>query len=205
MRTNEEPRSRSRRCKHSRVASARLVFGLVFFCAISHLARAADQGQHPTEAQVKAAYLYNFGKFVRWQTPADTNTFDICVLGKNPFGSTLAATVTGEQVGGKSIVARDVVGVPETSHCKILFISRSEEGRLKLVLSAAKKSNILTVSDMPDFVERGGMIGLVNIEGKIRFEVNVGSVNEAGMTVSSELLKVAVKVVGTNQSEETRR
>lgn len=203
MRTNAKFRQ-CRRWGFPRVASTRLVVSLIV-CGMSHMAYAGDQGQHPTEAQVKAAYLYNFGKFVRWQNPADTNTFDICILGKNPFGSSLAATVTGEQVGGKSIVARDVPGVPETSHCKLLFISRSEEGRLKVVLGAAKKSNILTVSDMPDFVERGGMIGLVNVEGKIRFEVNVASINDAGMTVSSELLKVAVKVVGMNQAKETRR
>ena len=204
MRTNDGPRERKRGCGLSRAALARLVLGLTF-CVISYLAYAADQGQRPTEAQVKAAYLYNFGKFVRWQVAADTGTFDICVLGKDPFGSSLATTVTGERVDGKSIVARDVPGIPETSHCKILFISRSEEARLKLVLGAAKKSSMLTVSDMPDFVERGGMIGLVNVEGKIRFEVNLASVNEAGMTVSSELLKVAVKVVGMDQAKEPGR
>ncbi len=160
--------------------------------------------EHPTEAQVKAAYLYNFGKFVRWQTPATGETFDICVLGKDPFHGALSSTVAGERVDGKSIVARDISTV-ESSRCQILFISTSEESRLKAVLTAARRTNTLTVSDMPEFAEHGGMIGLVNVEGKIRFEVNIAAVNDAGINVSSQLLKVAVKVVGTNSVKEIAR
>lgn len=164
----------------------------------------AEAQEHPTEAQVKAAYLYNFGKFVRWQTPAAGETFDICVLGKDPFHGALSSTVAGERVDGKSIVARDISTV-ESSRCQILFISTSEESRLKAVLTAARRTNTLTVSDMPGFAEHGGMIGLVNVEGKIRFEVNVAAVNDAGINVSSQLLKVALKVVGIDSAKEMGR
>lgn len=165
----------------------------------------AQAQEHPTEAQVKAAYLYNFGKFIRWQTPVIGETFDICVLGKDPFHGVLTSTVTGERIDGKSIVARDVTAVSESSRCQILFIGTSEETKLKAVLSTARRTNTLTVSDMPEFAERGGMIGLVNVAGKIRFEVNVAAVNDAGINVSSELLKVAVKVIGTNSTKEPGR
>lgn len=164
----------------------------------------AQAQEHPTEAQVKAAYLYNFGKFVRWQTPGGGETFDICVLGKDPFHGALSSTVAGERIDGKNIVARDIVAV-ESSRCQIVFISTSEQAKLGPLLAAARRMNTLTVSDMPEFAEHGGMIGLVNVEGKIRFEVNVGAVNDAGINVSSELLKVAVKVIGTNSAKETGR
>jgi hypothetical protein len=164
----------------------------------------AQAQEHPTEAQVKAAYLYNFGKFVRWQTPGPGDTFDICVLGKDPFHGALDSTVAGERIDGKSIVARDIA-TAESSRCQILFISTSEEARLKPVLAAARRTNTLTVSDIPEFTERGGMIGLVNVGGKIRFEVNVSAVNDAGINVSSQLLKVAVKVIGTNSVQEIGR
>jgi uncharacterized protein DUF4154 len=179
------------------------VLGLAF-CFAAHVLPATEIPERPTEAQVKAAYVYNFGKFVRWQTPP-TDTFDICVLGKNPFGAALGNTVAGERIEGKSIVARDVPATAEASHCRILFITIGEEDRLKAAFAVAKRNGSLTVSDMPHFTERGGMIGLVNQNGRIRFEVNLAAVDEAGLNVSSELLKVAVKVIGLNQVKETGR
>jgi hypothetical protein len=197
------PRGRSRFERWSAASAARaLVFAL---CLLSRLLYCSDLSQPPTEAQVKAAYLYNFGKFVRWQTPPESGAFEICVMGKNPFGSALSETVAGEQMQGKSIVARQLTSMAEASQCRILFISASEEGRLKAALAAAKRGNALTVSDIPGFAEHGGMIGLVNVGGRIRFEVNLTAVNDAGLNVSSELLKVAVRVIGVNQAKEIGR
>ena len=201
MRTEGRPRKLKR--GNGRARHLCLVFGALV-CILPGWQRAESQ-EHPTEAQVKSAYLYNFGKFVRWQKPAETESFDICVLGRNPFGSALSNTVAGERIDGKNIVARSVVGLEGISHCKILFISTSEEPRLKASMAASRRATVLTVSDIPGFAERGGMIGLVNVAGTIRFEVNVGAVSEAGLTVSSELLKVAVKVVGANPQKEIAR
>jgi|1186.fasta_scaffold45440_2 hypothetical protein len=174
------------------------------FCLLAHVVYASELPQGPTEAQVKAAYLYNFGKFVRWQAPAEADSFDICVLGKDPFGPALTHTVAGERIQGTRIVARDLPSIAEASKCRILFISKSEESRMKPILAGAK-GNPLTVSDIPGFAEHGGMIGLVDIGGKIRFEVNLRAVNRAGITVSSELLKVAIKVIGMDEPKETAR
>jgi hypothetical protein len=151
----------------------------------------------PTESQVKAAYLFNFGKFVRWPAPPDSrkHSLEICVLGKNPFGSVLDATVKGETIDGKSVVARSVLSLHEAESCHILFVSQSEEARLTAILAGAKRLQALTVSDIPHFAERGGMIGLVNQADRIRFEVNVAPLENAGLTVSSELLKVALRVI----------
>ena len=175
----------------------------LLLCFSLHSLHGSAQQAHPTESQVKAAYLYNFGKFVRWQAPpSGSDSFDICVLGKNPFGSALASTVAGEKLDGKEIRVKNISNVADAAHCRILFIGSSEEGRLKSILAMAKQSNLLTVSDMPGFAQRGGMIELVNQEDKIRFQVNLTAVSDAGLTVSSELLKVAVKVIGTNQARE---
>lgn len=157
----------------------------------------------PTESQVKAAYLYNFSKFVRWQTTATSEgSFQICVIGKDPFAGALEATVAGESVDGKSIVARNVTSLQDAARCRMLFISSSEEARVKTILGATRHLSVLTVSDMPGFAERGGMIGFVNEHGRIRFAVNVAPMADAGLAVSSELLKVAVTVIGSNHSAE---
>ncbi len=162
----------------------------------------ADSTERPTESQVKAAYLYNFGKFVRWPAGAKPETFDICILGKNSFEAALRETVQSESIDGKTIVARNIASVQDASNCRILFISAPEESRVKIILSTIKRTGILTVSDIPGFAAHGGMIELVSQEGRIRFEVNLAAVNQAGLTVSSELLKVAVKVVGTSSAPE---
>jgi len=173
-----------------------------FFSATSHLS-AQPQLIRPTEAQVKAAYLFNFGKFVRWPSlPHQHNdSLAICVLGKNPFGSVLDATVEGETIDGKSVVARNIPTLQEAAGCQILFVSASEEGRLAAVLAGARQLRALTVSDIPRFAERGGMIELVTQGERIRFVANVGPMAEQGITVSSELLKVAVKVIGKSAGE----
>jgi len=154
---------------------------------------------HPTDVQVKAAYLYNFGKFVRWQPDRPANaSFDICVLGKDPFGNVLDSTVKGESIDAHQINVKRLQNMDEASHCNILFVAPSEQNRLSAILPAATRLNILTVSDMPGFAERGGVIELVNKEDRIRFEVNLTAAKESHLVLSSELLKIAVRVLQKN-------
>jgi len=151
----------------------------------------------PTEYQVKAAYLYNFGRFVQW--PADATAkekayFPICVLGQDPFGRALDATVGGQSIDGKQVVARRILTPADALGCRVLFISSSEDGELKNVLSALDDTSVLTVSDMPQFTARGGMIRLITQHNRIRFEVNLAAAERVGLMLSSQLLKLAVNV-----------
>jgi YfiR/HmsC-like len=150
------------------------------------------------EYQVKAVYLLNFGKFVTWPhgSPA-RDTFSVCVLGEDPFGEILDATVRGEKVDGKAAVARRVKGVQEASGCGVLFIGRSSgEWQSKKLIAALHKSGVLSVSDMPGFLDLGGAIELVTSSNRVRFEVNLDAAQEAGLSLSSELLKLASAVRG---------
>jgi hypothetical protein len=155
------------------------------------------QQARPTEAQVKAAYILNFGQFVSW--PNDRletqDSFKICLLGKDPFGPMMESTVSGEQIEGKRITIERLSKMPGNSQCNVLFISPGEEGHLDTILAIARASKILTVSDMPRFAERGGIIGLVSQKDKVRFEVNRLAAEQSHLALSSELLKVAIKVL----------
>ncbi len=155
------------------------------------------QQAHPTESQVKALYLYNFGKFVRWQGEHILNSgiFEICVLGKDPFGPILDSTVTGESIEGRRITVIRPSRIQEASQCNILFISSSEEDRLGSILAGAQHFGALTVSDIPHFADRGGMVGFVLMQGKIRFEVNLRAAQQSRIALGSELLKVASAVI----------
>jgi YfiR/HmsC-like len=151
----------------------------------------------PGEYQVKAAYLYNFGRFVEWPskvTTASTGSFTICVLGEDPFGPALDSTLTGETRGNQKVAARRISSPQESVDCQILFISTSEAKRLNKIIEALGNSAVLTVSDIPQFSQRRGMIQLVMEGNRIRFEVNLAATQRAGLTLSSELLKVATAV-----------
>jgi len=161
------------------------------------------QVRKSTEYDVKAAYLYNFGKFIHWPaaiSPAASEMFSICVLGSNPFGDSLNSTVKGESIDGKKLAVRYLSSTGELNGCRILFLSSSEEHRVEAILAEVGKRPILTVSDIPDFVERGGEIEFVPVDEKIRFRVNLGAAEKAGLSLSSDLLKVAVAVKRNGQS-----
>jgi hypothetical protein len=152
------------------------------------------QASTPSEYEVKAAYLYNFGRFVQWPSKPEDNSFAICVVGQDPFGPALDSTLAGETLNGKSVVARRISRPQEALDCRILFISLSEDHQLKEVLGALDKTSVLTVSDMPQFAQRGGMVQF-SLEGnKVRFEVNLTAAEHAGLTLSSQLLKLATNV-----------
>ena len=156
-----------------------------------------QQPARASEYQVKAAYLFNFGKFVAWpagSTAAQGDAFPICVIGQDPFGQILDMTLSGEVIGGKSVVPRRISRVQDVSSCRILFISSSEEGRLREILGAVEKAGVLTVSDISGFSQRGGMIQFIIQANKVRFEVDLRPALEAGLTLSSELLRVAASV-----------
>ena len=167
---------------------------LYVFCGLLPL---GAQQPKPGEYQVKAAYLYNFAKFVDWPSGAvadKSSSFTICVLGEDPFGAALDATIANQRLDGREIVAKRVSKSKDALGCQILFISSSENGQIKDILATLNNSGVLTVSDSPQFSQRGGMIGFVLDNNKVRFEVNLANAEKAGLTLSSELLKVAVTV-----------
>ncbi len=125
---------------------------------------------------------------------AKGESFSICVFGQDPFGPVLDTTLSGESINGKAVVAKRVSKPQDALDCRILYISESEESRLKEIIAGLDKAGVLTVSDIPQFSQRGGMIQFVVVGNKIRFEVNLTSAQDAGLTLSSDLLKVAVAV-----------
>lgn len=174
------------------------IFTLLFTILLLHvIAPAYAQQTRSAEVQVKAAYLYNFGKFVTWPegNGKSAQSFGICVLGRDPFGTTLDSTVAGESINGKKITVSRPATIQDASECNVLFISVSEEGRLTSILAIAQRFGALTVSDMPHFAERGGTVGFVTSQGRIRFEVNLRAAEQSHLTLGSELLKVASAVI----------
>ncbi|MGO8791577.1 MAG: YfiR family protein [Terriglobia bacterium] len=158
-----------------------------------------------SEYEVKAAYLYNFGRFVEWPPDvpsSQADEFTICVLGRDPFGLALDTTISGEKIEGKNVVARRISKAEEVENCRILFISASEDRQLKAILATAGRLGVLTVSDLPGFVKKGGMVEFVLANERVRFAINLGADQQARLNLSSDLLKVAAEVRGSSRPTE---
>ena len=167
---------------------------LLILCQIR---TARPQTAKPTEYEVKAAYLSNFGRFVEWpgsEQQATPGPFNVCVIGVDPFGGALEKALKDETIGGASVLPRRLDKVQDAAGCRILFISTSEDSRLKGILAGLNNAGILTVGESPDFSRRGGMIQFVLEGNKVRFEVNLAAVQRARLSLSSELTKLAVAV-----------
>jgi DhnA family fructose-bisphosphate aldolase class Ia len=122
------------------------------------------------------------------------------VLGDDNFASTLETIIAGESINDKKVLVKRAANPQDAVSCRILFISSSEQNQLKEILAALDNTSVLTVSDMPQFTRRGGMIQFVVEANKVRFEVNLTSAERAGLTLSSQLLKVAMNVKRSAES-----
>ncbi len=155
------------------------------------------QSSKPTEYDVKAAYLLNFGRFVRQTGEQRSRTsFDICLLGHDPMGQSIDELAANQTIDNLPVHIRPIADVSEIKGCTILFISGEEDDHLREDLAILASSDVLTVSDASDFLVRGGMIQFLLIQNHVRFAVNLNAVNRAHLVLSSELLRVASSVIG---------
>ena len=154
--------------------------------------------QRPAEYQVKAAYLYGFGRFVEWPAGAQVavdGTFVLCVLGQDPFGRLLDEAADGAVLKNQPVTVRRIERAEESAACDTLFVSASEQPRMTRILSVLGRRPVLTVGDSTDFARRGGMIGFSMEGSRVRFTVNLEAARDAGLMMQSELLRVAAGVL----------
>ena len=159
----------------------------------------------PHEYTVKAAFLYNFAKFVEW--PDDAFLNDRCsivlgIFGEDPFGRALDS-IKRKTVGARKLVIERSQTLEDLKKCHLIFISRSEKNDLDKIIAQLKDLNVLTVSDIEGFALKGGVIGLFTAGNKIRFEINVDSAKRNGLQISSKLLKLA-KIIDHSNSGLTK-
>ena len=153
-------------------------------------------GQRASEYQLKAAFVYNFTKFIDWPGESVRSlTFQICVLGQNPFGSELTQLTDGKVIEGHPVQVLIVTNYHLVRSCQVVFISASEDAHLKQILSGLRGRSVLTVGDSPGFVDAGGMIELLVEDERMRFEVNLHAANEARLKISAKLLSLAKAVL----------
>lgn len=146
------------------------------------------------EYQLKAAFLSSFTEFVTWPAASFSGAaapIVIGVLGADPFGSALDSAVQGKLVGNRKIVVRRVQRVEDAKNCHVVFISKSERARVAEILAGLGTASVLTVADIDQFTRQGGAIGFKMSGGNVLLEINQGAAQQAGLGMSSRLLKLS--------------
>jgi hypothetical protein len=147
---------------------------------------------------VKATFLYNFAKFIDWPAEPLTNIpFTLCQVGSDAFAGALPS-LQGKPLKDTTLVVKYFTRIADADlqACHLLFISASEQERLPHLLVRLKQQPVLTVSEMEGFTRSGGMINFVAEQHALRFVINAGAVQRAGLHIRSQLLKLALRVEG---------
>jgi hypothetical protein len=164
---------------------------------------AQTSAQAVAESQVKAAYLYNFAKFVEWPSEVFRNPEDpavICVIGDERTSDVLESAVSGKKANGRPVEARRPHSPADFKSCQVLFIGFPDKERIAELLNALQRSKVLTVGQSDQFIPLGGMINLAIKHATIELEIDPEASNAAGLKISSRLLVVARLVKAPGQT-----
>jgi hypothetical protein len=152
--------------------------------------------QSASEAAVKAGFVFNFIKFAQWPAGRDGagTSIRLCAASPQPLEGQLLL-LNGRTAGGRVIDVRTGVPPAEWRQCDALFLGDTDAERLPMLGSRLAGAPVLTVGDLPGFVEAGGMIGLRVESNRVRFDVNLSSAQAAGLVLNSQMLKLAGRVL----------
>jgi YfiR/HmsC-like len=180
----------------------RITAPLLTVALVGFLDRAAVASS--LEYRVKAAFIYNFAKFIEWPPEAFAGPqapYTICVLGPDPFNEDLDAAVGGNAVQGRRLVVRRLAEVKAATACHILFVGSSDRDKLRAVFEALGSAPTLTIGEDEQFTRLGGCLRFFLAENRVRFEINLAATDRARLKVSAKLLALA-RVIGKSAGKE---
>ncbi len=168
-----------------------LLAALAAWPCVNAFGAAAEQRTATGEDDIKAAFLYNFTKFIEWPALPGGEPFRICTVAEPAFGTAVDRIVAGESIDGRAI-ERISPATPEAARgCRILFLGRLENERAERWVAAVRGAPVLVVGESRGVWERGGHINFVVEDNRVKFDVNTDATSEAGLMLSSKLLRVA--------------
>lgn len=157
---------------------------------------AVEARQQTLEYDVKAAFLYNFTKFVDWPPsafPVPSDPFRLCVVAEQEFVRRVDEIIQGETARGRPL--RRVVPTSDASSCHVLFVGRVAPPHASRLMSAVARLPVLTVGDSPEHLAQGSAIAFAVEDNRVRFDINLAAINRAGLTINPKLLRVARRIV----------
>lgn len=172
-----------------RIAAALVIALHAFAAPVSAAPPAAS------EYDLKAAFLFNFAKFVDWppESLQGVDALYVCVLGEDPFGDVLDRAFAGKTVHDRPLIIRRLTRVDQIHGCHILFVSGAAERRLGELTRTS--GPLLTIGETDQFLRHGGVVAFEMEENRLRFEINADAADEAGLKISSQLMKLATRII----------
>lgn len=147
----------------------------------------------PDEAEIKAAFVYNFAKFVEWPPASFSRPdagLDLCINGHDNVEAELRQ-LEGREAQGRRLHLRAVNTVAELDGCHVLYVARGDSGAQGALLQALSSLPVLTVADRRDFARQGGVITLFVEGNRVQFSVNLAEAQSRGLKFSARLLQLA--------------
>lgn len=190
-------RERKRAPGSPQSAYCRAQFCVLLLRALLSLGTATSiwaQASVSVEYQLKAAFLYNFAKFVEWPLdalPNDNSPITLCVFRHDPFGTALDEVVRGKTINSREVLARRITELADLKSCQLLFVSVKEARHVPEILNTLKGASVLVVGESESFAESGGAIQFFQSDGRLRFAINLDALQRARLIVSSKLLALA--------------
>jgi len=169
-------------------------FWLAAILAATLLPSAGARADSLAEDNAKAGFIFNFAKYTEWPGAQAGSDLLVCSLSGQSLSGKLES-LQDRQIQGRAIRVRVSTRPSEWRECQVLYITADEAQRIDTVLRSTAQSPVLTISDAPDFAQAGGIIGLKLRSGRIRFVINQGAARQAGLKLSSQLLKLADEVL----------
>ncbi len=173
--------------------STLLVLVLFALLGSSITAEEKSEKDQQTVLRVKSAFLYNFIKYITFEQESNNKSFsafNVCVLGDDPFGSVLDK-MSRRKAKGKNVLVKRMQNIELVDQCHLVYVSQSKEGSLNEVFAFVENKPIVTVSDIASFVDKGGVLGFVEVDNRIGIEVNLTNARRANVRISALLLEIA--------------
>jgi len=184
-----------------RVRARAIARALVATAAAAAAATASAGAQR--EYAIKAAFLYNFARYVQWPQPApsgERGPLTIGVLGPDPFGPILDEIAASKTIGARKLVVRRFATLDRYTPCDILFVSSPMARQVEAVLARTEGSHVLVVGDSAGLAEGGVAINFYIADNKVHFEINRRAARRARLKISSKLLRLA-RIVAEEDSD----
>lgn len=181
-------------CICGRMVSLRMLCGLLLLAGPGGDSPAAEA---PKEYQIKAAFLYNFTKYIEWpkeRFPDADSPVVIAILGDNPFGNDLIEAVAGRLVFGRQVVVVPAASDDEARAAHLLFVPAGEERRFSEMAPVLQGASVVTVGESERFFSLGGVITFVRVGDQVRFNINLAVAERDGLKLSAQLLRLATSV-----------
>lgn len=173
-----------------RIKQIKLLIGVVFFSIATLTLNAEAAAEKPTDYQIKAAFVYNFLKFIDWPAGLHDGSMTLCILGKDPFDNAVKV-IEGKLIGEKQLLVKRIRSIQDVEEGDILFIAASEKRDIKALIETVNGLSILTIGDTKKYSRNGVIINFYIERKKVRFEINIDAAKRAGLRISSKLLSLA--------------